>query len=116
MEAVSEWHVNQVLMARFLQRPAKELVIEGLALHFLHGGLAGIVFALLLPIIALSISVVEAGVVFGLILWIVALLIMKPVTCVGFFSHPLRLLSLVVNFLVHLLYGILLGLMVSSAI
>jgi uncharacterized membrane protein YagU involved in acid resistance len=114
MEGVSEWHMNQALMARLLQRPPQDLVVQGLILHFLHGGLAGIIFALTLPIFSKGIPVVEAGVAFGLLLWVIAMLIVKPVTGIGFRNHPMRRLPLLVSLVGHLLYGILLGLVVSS--
>jgi len=114
MEGVSEWHLNQALMARLLQRPPQDLVVQGLVLHFVHGGLAGIIFALMLPIFSLGIPVVEAGVAFGLLLWVIAMLIMKAVTGIGFRNHPMGLLPHVVSLGGHLLYGILLGLVVGS--
>jgi len=112
MEGVSEWHLNQALMARLLHRPPQDLVLQGLILHFVHGGLAGIIFALILPVFSQRIPLVEAGIAFGLFLWVIAMLIMKPVTSVGFRNHPMR--RLLVSLGGHLLYGILLGLVVSS--
>jgi uncharacterized membrane protein YagU involved in acid resistance len=110
MAGVSEWHLNQVIMSRFLHRPAEALITPGLALHFLHGGLAGIVFAVILPILHVH-NTVAAGVIFGVVLWIIALLIMKPVTGTGFRGYELGWLALVVSLLGHLIYGILLGLL-----
>lgn len=112
MMAVSEWHLNQATMGRLMHRPPESVVVPGLLLHFLHGGLAGIVFALLLSKIP-SIPVIGAGVGFGLVLWIIALMIMKPVTGVGFRDHPLGLLPLIVGLVGHLLYGLFLGVMVA---
>jgi hypothetical protein len=114
MEGVSEWHLNQSLMAQLLKRPPQDLVVQGLILHFAHGGLAGIIFVLMIPFIFLRIPIVEAGVAFGLLLWVFAMLIMKLVTGIGFRNHALRLLPLLVSLGGHLLYGILLGLMVGS--
>jgi uncharacterized membrane protein YagU involved in acid resistance len=111
MKGVSEWHLNQALMARLLHRPPQDLVFQGLILHFVHGVVAGIVFVLILPIFTQGIPVVEAGVAFGLLLWVIAMLIMKPVT--GFRNHPLRLSPLLVSLGGHLLYGILLGFVVG---
>jgi hypothetical protein len=109
---VSEWHLNQVMMGRLMHRPPELVVVPGLLLHFLHGGLAGIVFALLLPNIP-SIPSIGAGVGFGIVLWIIALMIMKPVTGVGFHDHPLRLLPLIVSLGGHVLYGLFLGVAVA---
>jgi uncharacterized membrane protein YagU involved in acid resistance len=114
MEGVSEWHLNQALMARLLQRPPQDLVVQGLILHFVHGELAGIIFALILPIFSSGIPIVEAGLAFGLLLWVIAIIIMKPVTGIGFRNHPMRLLPHVVNLGGHLLYGIMLGLVLVS--
>ena len=114
MEGVSEWHMNQVMAGRLLHRSTESVVAQGLLLHFLHGGLAGIVFALLLPTIP-SIPSIETGVGFGIALWIIALAIMKPVTGVGFSRHPLMPLPLIVSLAGHVLYGFLLGLVVTMA-
>jgi hypothetical protein len=116
MEGVSEWHLNQALMARLLHRPPQGLVPQGLVLHFVHGGLAGIIFALIirLPVFSQGVPSVEAGVAFGLLLWVIAMLIMKPVTGIGLRNHSMRRLSLLTSLGGHLLYGILLGLVVSS--
>jgi len=113
MEGVSEWHLNQALMARLFHRHPQDLVFQGLVLHFVHGAVAGIVFALILPVFSQGIPVVEAGVAFGLLLWIIAMLIMKPVTGIGLRNHDMRLLPLVVSLGGHLLYGSLLGLVVG---
>jgi uncharacterized membrane protein YagU involved in acid resistance len=114
MEGVSEWHLNQALMARLLHRPPQGLVVQGLVLHFVHGGVAGIIFVLMLSIFSLGIPIVEVGVAFGLLLWVIAMLIIKPITGIGFRNHPMRLLPLVVSLGGHLLYGILLGFVVGS--
>ena len=112
MEGVSEWHLNQVMVGRLMNRSPHSVVAPGLLLHFLHGGLAGVVFVLLLPKIPITSSIV-AGVGFGIVLWIIALIIMKPVTGIGFQKHQLGLLPLVVSLGGHILYGLFLGLAVS---
>src|SRR2546423_12303225 len=43
---ILDWEQNQTMAARLLGRPAEELVAAGLCLHFSHGVLAGLVFAL----------------------------------------------------------------------
>src|SRR5437879_13858185 len=43
---ILDWEQNQTMAARLLGRPAEELVAAGLGLHFSHGVLAGLVFAL----------------------------------------------------------------------
>ena len=110
MVAVSEWHLNQVIMAHFIHRPPQDLVGQGLALHFLHGGLAGIVFSVILAASYIH-NTVAVGAVFGFVLWILAVLLMKPVTGTGFRGRQLGPLSLVVSLLGHLIYGIVLGLL-----
>jgi hypothetical protein len=113
MKGVIEWHMNQSLMARLPGRHPHHLVSQGLILHFLHGGLAGIVFVFLLPVVP-RITIMHAGVAFGLILWIISLLIMRPVTGVGIGGHPSRWLALIVALAGHLVYGILLAFSVIS--
>ena len=112
MIAVSEWHLNQFIVAHFLHRPPQDLVVQGLALHFLHGGLAGIVFTIMLTVSYVH-NTILIGAAFGFVLWILAVLLMKPVTGTGFRGHQLGQVSLVVSLLGHLIYGILLGLLVG---
>ena len=112
MVAVSEWHLNQVIIAHFLHRPPQDLLVPGLALHFVHGGLAGIVFTIILAASYVHNTIV-VGAAFGLVLWVIAVLLMKPVTGTGFRDYQLGQLSLVVSLLGHLIYGILLGLLVG---
>jgi len=112
MIAVSEWHLNQAIMAHFLHRPPQDLHVPGLALHFLHGGLAGVVFTLILAVFTVH-STIIVGAAFGLALWIIAILLMKPVTGTGFRGHKLGSLPLIVSLIGHLIYGILLGLLVG---
>jgi len=112
MEGVSEWHLNQVMAGRLMQRSPQSVVAPGLALHFLHGGLAGIIFVLFLPSIP-SIPSIVAGVGFGIVLWITALGIMRPVTGVGFRGHPLGRLPLIVSLGGHIIFGLILGIAVA---
>lgn len=110
MDGLSEWYLNQAMMARLSRRPAQFLVTGGLLLCFLNGGLAGIVFVLSLrPLVSGLVTLVVVGVIFGLGLWLVELLVMKPLT--GMRIRILRLLPLVVSLGGHLLYGGLLGLL-----
>lgn len=64
----------------------------------------------MLPILHVH-NTVAAGVIFGMVLWIIALFIMKPVTGTGFRGYELGRLALVVSLLGHFTYGILLGLL-----
>ena len=50
MDGVPEWEMNQALMARLLHRSPDPLVVEGQMLHFLQGGLLGILFAVVVPL------------------------------------------------------------------
>ncbi|MGD0422071.1 MAG: DUF6789 family protein [Candidatus Bathyarchaeia archaeon] len=111
MEGVSEWHLNQVIMGRMMNRSPPSVVAPGLLLHFVHGGLAGIIFTLLLPEIS-SIPTIEAAIGFGIVLWIIALIIMKPVTGIELRRHPLSILPLIVSLGGHILFGLILGLAV----
>ena len=112
MEGVSEWHLNQVMMGRLMHRSPESAVAPGLLLHFLHGGLAGIVFVLILPSLPVF-SRLVAGVGFGVVLWIIALMIMRPITGIRFSRHPSGDLSLIVGLSGHVLYGLFLGVLVS---
>jgi len=111
LEMVTEWHLNQVIAGRLLRRSTETVTVQGLLFHVLHGGLAGIVFVILLSL-APNVPIADAAVGFGLILWVVSLFIFKPVTGVGLRGHSLGLSPLIVSLAGHILYGVSLGLLV----
>ena len=95
-----------------MHRSPESVVPQGLLLHFLHGGLAGIIFAFLIPYVP-NIYIIEVGLGFGIALWIIALAIMKPVTGARLLRHPLGPLPIFVSLSGHILYGLILGLTVT---
>jgi len=112
LEMVTEWHLNQVIAGRLVRRSPNTTLAQGLMLHVLHGGIAGIIFVLLLSL-APSARIMDAAVEFGLVLWVVSLLILKPVTGVRLRGHPLGLSPFIVSLAGHILYGVSLGLLVN---
>jgi uncharacterized MnhB-related membrane protein len=113
LEMVTEWHLNQVMASRLLRRSPNTVIVQGLLFHVLHGGIAGIVFVILLSLVP-NVPITDAAVGFALILWVVSLFIFKPVTGVGLRGHPLGLLPFIVSLAGHILYGVSLGLLVIT--
>jgi len=113
LEMVTEWHLNQVIAGRLLRRSPNTAIAQGLMLHILHGGIAGIIFVLILSL-GQSARIMDAAVEFGLVLWVVSLFILKPVTGVRLLDHPLGLSPFIVSLAGHILYGVSLGLLVNS--
>jgi len=113
LEMVTEWHLNQVIAGRLLRRSPNTVIVQGLLFHVLHGGIAGIVFVIVLSL-APSVPITDAAVGFGLVLWVVSLFIFKSVTGVGLRSNPLGLSPFLVSLAGHILYGVSLGLLVIN--
>lgn len=110
MDGVPEWEMNQALMARLLHRSPDPLVVEGQLLHFLQGGLLGILFAVVVPLLPWSLNRFLAGLAYGLVLWTISLVILKPITGRGVGDNPLGRIPFLGSLLGHLLYGAILGL------
>jgi len=113
LEMVTEWHLNQVTAGRLLRRSPDTVFVQGLLFHFLHGGIAGIVFVIAL-ILDPNVSIIDAAVGFGLVLWVVSLFIFEPVTGVRLRGHPLGPSPFIVSLAGHILYGVSLGLLVNA--
>lgn len=114
LPAVLDWEQNQAVAARLLRQPRELLVLPGLGLHFVHGALAGIVFALALPFLPLSLPVPALGVGYGLVLWLLTLLVHVPTTGHRPGEGPREQVALVVSLASHLVYGVLLAALVIS--
>lgn len=108
-----DWQINQESLARLLKRPAKDLVLAGLAFHFVHGLLGGIVLALLLPLLPPAWPVWGLGVGFGLVLFLLTLLAFQPITGRALGSQPRDFAAVVVALATHLAYGAVLGLLLT---
>jgi hypothetical protein len=111
LEGVLEWHENQTIMGRLLHRPAAQLRNQGLLLHFLHGGLAGIIFAYVAFVVP-QLSSVMAAILFGFLLWLIGLSIHRWITGIDPLRHPKGSAPPLISLAAHLLYGAILGMLV----
>lgn len=111
--AVLEWHENQAVWARLLDRPVEELVLHGQVLHFTHGAVGGLVFAVVWPLIGLGWPLVAGGLGYGIILWLLTLLTHEAIAGVSAFDHPLGWRPAAVSLVGHLIYGAGLGLLLG---
>ena len=120
LHGVFEWHENQVMAIRvFHLSDSRKIHFKGIfVFHFLNGALAGIVF----PFIASSFAIVIHyilplslfGLLYGIVLWILTLApIHKPITGFSPWNHPLGHLPALASLGGHILYGIVLGIVVS---
>lgn len=109
-EAVLEWHENQATLARLLDRPVDELVLPGQILHFTHGAVGGLVFAVVWPLLDLPLPLVAAGLGYGVLLWLLTLATHEAIAGVSPFDHPLGWRPAAVSLVGHIIYGAGLGL------
>ena len=112
LKGILEWHENQILYAKLSSNNEEKLNPFGIfLLHFINGALGGLAFYLILyifPVLVSSIYLV--GVIYGLVLWLLTLLpIHKPITGINPFDHPQGVGPLVVSFIGHLIFGIVLS-------
>jgi len=63
MTSVLEWHENQVLTSRIINKTPDDLLIQSFFFHFLHGSLGGIGVAIVVKSINLQISYLISGIV-----------------------------------------------------
>lgn len=112
MEAVLEFHENMATLAKWTGRPAADHFLEALPLHFLHGGVGGLVLAAALNwvpgLFALTATRV-LGWLFGLLLWLVTLAIHRPITGVSAVRHPRGPWPALLSLATHSVYGVALG-------
>ncbi len=108
-----EWHENQTIAGQMLRRRPEDAVAPGLVLHFIHGGLAGVVFILALALLALPYPPVLLGFPFGFLLWLITLVIHRPITGVRPWRHPRGRAPALASLGGHLAYGVVLGLLVG---
>jgi hypothetical protein len=115
-----EWHENQVITIRvFHLSDSNKIHFKGIFFfHFLNGALTGIAF----PFIASSFTIVIhyimpfslLGILYGIILWILTLApIHKPITGFSPWNHPLGHVPALAGLGGHVLYGIVLGIVLS---
>jgi hypothetical protein len=131
LHGVFEWHENQILSDRLLHpfsyhirkdESKTTIHFKGIFfLHFLNGILAGIAFPYIVYSVISLLGVLDIapiyllGVLYGSVLWLLTLApIHKPITGFSPWNHPLGHIPALASFGGHLLYGIILGAIVST--
>jgi hypothetical protein len=117
MKGVVEWQVNQILVSRLTgeRYDAGRRLREALAMHLLHGTIAGAFLAAFLSafFLALQPSFWFIGLAFSLLLWsVVPFLFRGPLERMGGIQFTSR--GMVVSLLSHVVYGVSLGLMLQA--
>ena len=112
IDGVPEWQMNQALTARLLNRNQESLVIKGQLLHFLSGGVLGILFAYAAPLVPWNLGNTSLGLAYGLVLWAISLVILKPITGRGVKDTPLGITRFLGSLVGHLIHGAILGLII----
>jgi hypothetical protein len=117
---VFEWHENQIITVRLFHiSDLQHIHFKGIFLfHFLNGALAGIAFPFISSFFTSVIHYIMPfsllGILYSIALWILTLVpIHKPITGLSPWSHPLGHLPLLASLGGHIVYGILLGVVVS---
>ncbi len=112
IDGLLEWQENQAISSRITGGPMEASALAGLGFHFLHGLLAGIVFALILPIFPPGFSVVVLGPGYGVVLFSITLIIHRPITGRQAWSGPVGSVALAVSLASHVVYGAVLAVLV----
>lgn len=90
-------------------REPQAYMIQGMVLHLLYGTVAGAVFALLVPVVGLSVASVGSAVLWGLV-WAVVLFVIGAVLWIRLvlgMEPELKMAGMMLFF--HLVYGAVLG-------
>jgi hypothetical protein len=108
---ILEWHENQILSSKYFRFSHPDSFLGILSLHFLNGSIGG--FGLLLGLILIpyliNIHFLILGSIYGVFLWVFTLIpIHKSITEINPFRHPLGIGPVIVSFIGHIFYGIML--------
>jgi hypothetical protein len=110
LTGVLEWHENVCIIARLSRAGELESLLKrSFLLHFLNGGLASLVYSIILWSSTLlnSWNTAVLGILFGLVLWILTLYpIHRPVTGVSLHRHPLGYKPTALSIALHMVYGV----------
>src|SRR2546428_7070133 len=118
MEGVAEWQVNAVIVSVLIRKFTQRRVVASMsvAMHLFHGTVLGIVFRLLVGLLGTTIllsSVLSYAIVYSVVLWIISpFLTRRLFELSGGFRMTRK--GLVVSFLSHNIYGVLLGLLTPA--
>jgi len=118
LEGVAEWQMNSVIVsktARRSRRTAEAPISWMIGGHLFHGTVAGVVFGLFLPVIALlatsMLAILLAALLYSTILWaIFSIMLRGAFEAAGGVRISNR--GVLVALLSHLVYGFFLGLFV----
>jgi hypothetical protein len=119
LHGVFEWHENQAIITYVFHLSDNKKIHfrEIFFLHFLNGILAGIAFPFIISLLdfsAIVISLPLLGILYGFILWILTLIpIHKPITGFSPWNHPLGHRPALASLGGHIVYGFVLGLIIS---
>ncbi len=112
LKGVIEWEENQSTVARLLRKSEGASICQGLALHFIHGIIAGLTFVLVVMYVGENVQYGALVMVYALGLWLFGLAIYKPITGRNLEKDRVGLAAFGTNLASHLLYGAVLGLLV----
>lgn len=117
---VFEWHENQILSAKLFRIARNKLCFKCIFfLHIVNGSLASIAYPFILSILDISIRSdyiynIVLSVAYGFVLWSVTLVpIHKPITGYPVWNHYLGHLPSIASVTGHLIYGLVLGLLIT---
>jgi hypothetical protein len=117
MEGVAEWQVNSVIVRVFIRRFTERKVRTpmSVAMHLFHGAALGVLFVAPLELLQTAVTlhlVLLYAIVYTVLLWIVSPYLTRNLfASLGGFQITRK--GLAVSLLGHIIYGILLGLLVS---
>lgn len=122
LEGVAEWQMNSIIVSKLARRSSHEQqspISWTIGSHLFHGAVAGIIFGLFLPVIALlptpKLAIQLSSLLYSIILWIVFSVALR-----GAFEAAgnIRISNrgVFVALFSHLVYGFFLGLFILVAV
>jgi hypothetical protein len=109
---VFEWHEIQASLSRARRQSGIDAKFV-FPLHFLAGGVGGLLFVVALSLVSLDVSLVVPGLALGVLMWLVTLVIHERITRVHPWRNDMGYAPVAASLAGHLLYGAALGLLLS---
>lgn len=106
---VLDWIQNEATTAPLWRAHPRARVPVALALHFLHGAVAGMLFFLTIALVQTSVPLPALALVYGLILWVLSLAGFRRTTGSSAWVGTTRSVAPIVSLITHLIFAFSLG-------
>jgi hypothetical protein len=106
---ILDWIQNEASTARLWRPHPRARVPLGLALHFLHGAIAGLLFFVAVSLVSSTVPLLDLAIAYGLILWILSLASFRRLVGANSSIGSTRIAAPIVSLATHLVYAVSLG-------